>query len=446
MKGGTFTKGQEKIRPGIYFNFTEKANDRVSVGDRGRAAIPLVLSWGESRKIIEIKRESDAKDKLGMDLSESSMLLLREMRKRANVVLVYRVNEGKKATADIVDAEDNKVTAIAKYGGSKGNDIKIQVSNNVVDDDKYDVTTFFGEEEVDEQTVKKSDELEDNECVDFSGSGDLKETASVTLDGGKDEDADTGAYTDFFEELETESFDTVALPIDDEELKVTFASFIKRMREDQGVKVQGVLADYDANYEGVVNVTNGVELENGKTLSAPEATAWVAGAMAGASLTQSLTFMDYEGAVDVEPRYDHDETVSRLKKGEFLFSFDGRDKTVTVEKDQNSLESNAKFSLNKVIRTIDAFHNDVFESFKEIIKNRKRTGEDIPVSPDGESIIQTAVSKYLSALEDDGVILDFDAKDDIEIDTTDAGDGFIINVGLQPVGSAEKFYFAVEVK
>lgn len=442
MKGGTFTSGQEKVRPGIYFNFTEKANDRVSVGERGRAAIPLVLSWGESNKIIEIKRESDAKDKLGMDLSESSMLLLREMRKRANEVLVYRVNEGKKATGEITEG----VEAEAKYGGEKGNDIKIQVSSNVVDEDKYDVTTFFGEKEVDEQTVKKADELENNECVVFSGSGDLKEVASVTLEGGKDDEPEQGSYTDFLEALETESFDIVALPVDEEELKVTFTSFIKRLREDQGIKVQGVLADHDANYEGIVNVTNGVELENGKKLTAAEATAWVAGAMAGASLKQSLTFMEYEGAVDVTPRYDHDETVSRLKKGEFLFSFDGRDNTVTVEKDQNSLASDAKFSLNKVIRTIDAFHNDVFQSFKDIIKNRKRTGEDIPVSPDGVSIVQTAVSKYLSALEDDGVVMDFDAKEDIEIEITSAGDGFIINVGIQPVGSAEKFYFAVEVK
>ncbi|MEN1969023.1 phage tail sheath family protein [Lentibacillus sp. N15] len=442
MKGGTFTPGQEKVRPGIYFNFTERANDRVTVGERGRAAIPLILSWGEPKKIIEIKRESDASDKLGLDLAEPSLLLLREVRKRANEVLVYRVNEGEKAKADLTEG----VKVEAKYGGSKGNDIKIRVANNVIDDEAMDVTTFFGAREIETQTVKNADELKGNECVAFSGSGVLEEKASVSLSGGSDKEPITGAYTDFLSALETESFDVVALPVDEEELKVTFTSFIKRLREDQGIKVQGVVADYDANYEGVVNVTNGVVLENDKTLSPAETTAWVAGAIAGASLKQSLTFMEYEGAVDVEPRYDHDETVKRLKKGEFLFTFDGRDKTVTVEKDQNSLESDAKFSLNKVIRIIDAFHNDVFRSFKDIIKNRKRTGEDIPVSPDGVSIVQTAVALYLNLLQDDGVVMDFDPKEDIEIEITAAGDGFIVNVGIQPVGSAEKFYFAVEVR
>lgn len=446
MKGGTFTPGQEKVRPGIYFNFTERANDRITVGERGRAAIPLVLSWGEPKKIIEIKRESDASDKLGLDLAEPSLLLLREVRKRASEVLVYRVNEGEKATAELVGALENKVTVTAKYGGSKGNDIKIRVANNVLDDGAMDVTTFFGAREVETQTVKSADELTSNECVTFSGTGQLEEKASVSLSGGSDKEPITGAYTDFLSALETESFDVVALPVDEEELKVTFTSFIKRLREDQGIKVQGVLSNYDANYEGIVNVTNGVVLDDDKTLSPAETTAWVAGAIAGATLKQSLTFMEYEGAVDVEPRYDHDETVKRLKKGEFLFTFDGRDKTVTVEKDQNSLESDAKFSLNKVIRIIDAFHNDVFRSFKDIIKNRKRTGEDIPVSPDGVSIVQTAVALYLNLLQDDGVVMDFDPKDDIEIEITAAGDGFIVNVGIQPVGSAEKFYFAVEVR
>ena len=36
-------------------------------------------------------------------------------------------------------------------------------------------------------------------------------------------------------------------------------------------------------------------------------------------------------------RLDHDTIVERLGKGEFLFTFDARDKSVSVEKDINSL-------------------------------------------------------------------------------------------------------------
>lgn len=442
MKGGTFTPGQEKVRPGIYFNFTERANDRISTGDRGRAAIPLALPWGEPKKILEIKRESDVADKLGLDISDPSLFLLREIRKHANEVLVYRVNEGEKAQAELSE----ELTVTARYGGAKGNDITIQIATNVIDETAKDVTTFFDNTEVDTQTVKSSRNLNDNSYVTFRGSGELTETAATSLTGGSNDTPITGAYTEFFTALETESFDVVALPVAEEELKVTFASFVKRLRENQGIKVQGVISGHAANYEGIINVTNGVVLESGRTLSPTEAVAWVAGATAGASLKQSLTFSEYEGAIDVEPRYDHDETVERLNRGEFLFTFDGRDKTVSVEKDQNSLASNAKFSQNKVIRIIDAFHNDIFRSFKDIIRNRKRTGEDIPVSPDGIAIVQTAVALYLNVLQDDGVVMNFDPQEDIQIEITAAGDGFVVNVGIQPVGSAEKFYFAVEVR
>lgn len=441
MKSGTFTPGQEKERAGIYFNFTEKANDRISTGERGRVAIPLVLPWGEPKKIVSIRGESDAFDKLGIDITDPSLLLVREAKKKASEVLVYRVNEGEEATGEVGE----NLTVTAKFGGEKGNEITIRVGTNVLNEDAKDVTTFFGNVEVDKQAVEVIEDLEDNSYVKFSGTGELTDTASAKLSGGSNGANLVGAYTDFFAALEVESFDVVAFPVGEEALKVTFASFIRRLREDQGVKVQGVASGLAANYEGIINVTNGPVLESGRVLTPQEAVAWVAGASAGATLQQSLTFMTYEGAVDVEPRFDHDESVERLRKGEFFLSFDGRDKTVTVEKDRNSLASNARFSQNKVIRIIDAFQNDIFQSFKDIIRNRKSTGEDIPVNEDGRSIVQTAVALYAKALEEDNVIMNFDPQTDIQISFTAAGDGFSILVWIQPVGSAEKFYFNTEV-
>ncbi|BCE06142.1 hypothetical protein RSC2_04166 [Bacillus paralicheniformis] len=46
MNGGTFTPGKEKDRAGIYFNFKTTAEERVSVGERGTVALPVVMSWG----------------------------------------------------------------------------------------------------------------------------------------------------------------------------------------------------------------------------------------------------------------------------------------------------------------------------------------------------------------------------------------------------------------
>lgn len=442
MIGGTFTPGVEKVRPGIYFNFELRATERITSGERGRAALPVALSWGEPKKIIEISSEKDALDKLGVDLTDPSMKLVREAKKNASTVLVYRVNEGEKATATI----GTGVTATAKYGGSKGNDVTIRVSPNVTEPDKKDVVTYVANKEVDRQTVATAEELTSNNFVVFSGAGELNDTAGTKLTGGTDGEVKNEDYIDFLSAAEAEYFDTIGLPVDIEELKVTFASFVRRLREDQGYKVQGVLPNYEANYEGIINVTNGVVLSDGTSISTAEAVAWVAGASAGATLNQSLTFKEYESAVDVYPKYDHDEIVNRLKNGEFLFSYDSRDKTVSVESDINSLIGTTKLSRNKIVRIMDAIQNDITRSLKDIIKSRKNSGQDIPGNADGIQIVQTAIAIYMNKLQENGVIKNFDQSTDISITLTEAGNGFNVKMGAQPVDSAEKFYFTVEIR
>lgn len=162
----------------------------------------------------------------------------------------------------------------------------------------------------------------------------------MALSGGKNGVASVADYTAFLEAAETEYFDVIALPVDNsEQLKATFASFIERLRDKQGRKVQGVVANYAADQEGIINVTSGVVLEDGTELTPAQTTAWVAGASAGANFNQSLTFVEYEGAVDTLERLDNDQVEYRLSQGEFLFTFDARDRTVSVEKDINSLTS-----------------------------------------------------------------------------------------------------------
>jgi Phage tail sheath protein subtilisin-like domain/Phage tail sheath C-terminal domain/Phage tail sheath protein beta-sandwich domain len=448
MNGGTWTPGIEKERAGIYFRFTSAAQRRLSVGQRGKVAIPLILSWGEPKKFIEIQDDNDVTNKIGLDINDPSLLLLNEARKKSKSVLLYRVNEGVKATATISPG----VTAEAIYGGAKGNEILIRISTNVLDNTKKDVTTFVSNKEVDKQTVANASELKANSWVKFIGSGTLTDTAGITLSGGANGTPTNADYTDFLAAAETEYFDTIALPVDsDEQLKTTFVSFVKRVRDSQGVKIVGVLPNYAADYEGIINVTNGVVLSDGTILSPDKAVAWVAGASAGATINQSLTFVEYEGAIDVVPRYDNDEIIERLKNGEFLFTYDARDKTVSVEKDINSFVSfstvkNKKFSKNKIIRILDAINNDITREIKQEIKIRKERGQDIPVNDDGIQIVNTLVTIYMNELQSGGAIKNFDPQNDIQISINEDGDGFFINIGVQPVDSAEKFYFGVEVR
>ncbi|XRL85292.1 phage tail sheath family protein [Bacillus subtilis] len=466
MNGGTFTVGKEKERAGIYFNFKTTAEDRVSVGERGTVALPIASSWGEVKKFISISSIEDLNKKVGLNTDDPSLLLLREAMKKASTVLLYRLTEGLRAQADISEG----VKATALYGGTKGNDIIIRITENVIDSSKVDVTTYLDQSEVDKQTVSKAEELKANKLVEFTGkgdltvsipltgtapedvSGDLPASSGVRLSGGTDKTPTNADYTAFLEAAETEYFDTIALPVEDnEQLKATFVAFIKRLRDNQGLKVQGVLSNYKGDHEGIINVTGGVLLEDGTEITPEKATAWVAGASAGATFNQSLTFVEYAGAVDVLTRLDNDQVIQRLANGEFLFTYDSRDKSVSVEKDINSLtsltaEKNKMFQKNKIVRVLDAINNDLTSQLKALIKSRKASGSDVPATNDGLQFVKTLITQYLSVLQDNGGITNFDSENDITIALNSDRDGFLIDLAVQPVDAAEKFYFNVEVK
>ncbi|PRS65288.1 phage tail sheath family protein [Bacillus pumilus] len=448
MNGGTFTPGTEKKRPGIYFNFKTTAQQRITLGNRGTVALPITMSWGEPKTFISISGMEDLNKKVGLNIDDKSLLLFREAKKKAQTVLLYRLNEGEPAKAQISE----NFNVLANYGGQKGNEVTIQVTENVLDSSKRDVVTYVGTDIVDKQIVTDVKELKQNKYVSFSGEGEVTITAGVTLSGGKNGVPSVADYTAFLEAAETEYFDVIALPNNtSEQLKATFVAFIKRLRDDQGRKVQGVLANYSADHEGIINVTSGVVLEDGTEITPAKATAWVAGASAGANFNQSLTFVEYEGAVDTLERLDNDQVEYRLSQGEFLFTFDARDRTVSVEKDINSLtsyttEKNKTFGKNKIIRVLDAINNDLTRELKDLIKLRKANGNDIPASDDGLQLVKTLITQYLTQLQDGSGITGFDSETDITIALNEDRDGFLIDLAVQPVDAAEKFYFNVEVK
>ncbi|WP_458419788.1 phage tail sheath family protein [Bacillus pumilus] len=448
MNGGTFTPGTEKKRPGIYFNFKTTAKQRITLGNRGTVALPITMSWGEPKTFISISGIEDLNKKVGLNIDDKSLLLFREAKKKAQTVLLYRLNEGEPAKAQISE----NFNVLANYGGQKGNEVTIQVTENVLDSSKRDVVTYVGTDIVDKQVVTDVKELKQNKYVSFSGEGEVTITAGVTLSGGKNGVPSVTDYTAFLEAAETEYFDVIALPNNtSEQLKATFVAFVKRLRDDQGRKVQGVLPNYVADHEGIINVTSGVLLEDGTKITPARATAWVAGASAGANFNQSLTFVEYEGAVDTLERLDNDQVEYRLSQGEFLFTFDARDRTVSVEKDINSLtsyttEKNKTFGKNKIIRVLDAINNDLTRELKNLIKLRKANGNDIPASDDGLQLVKTLITQYLTQLQDGSGITGFDSETDIMIALNEDRDGFLIDLAVQPVDAAEKFYFNVEVK
>ena len=256
MAGGVFT-AQNKLRAGAYIRFRSAGKASAQVGERGTAAIPLFLSFGESGKFIPIDGETDVEKRLGFPADHKALKLLRECGKRAKKVLVWRLSEGEKASAT-----GGNLTVKAKYGGERGNALVVRVT---AEEDGFSVETLLDGKVMDQQEGKTVADLSGNDWVDFSGSGALSAQAGLALTGGSDGEETAESYDKFFKALETADFETFALPTEDKSVIRKAVSFVKRMREEEGKKIQGVVASYpQADCEGILSVKNGVKLEDGR--------------------------------------------------------------------------------------------------------------------------------------------------------------------------------------
>lgn len=434
--GGTFPAYNE-VLPGAYIN-TVATGGGVTTGTRGIATLPLVLKWGEEGKIISMDAGDFAKNALtvfGYDATSSELLLIREAFKRAKTLLAYRVNTGgTKATKTV-----GGITATAKYPGTRGNDIKVAVLTNP--DGGFDVVTYLDGVEMDNQTVTAISGLAANDYVVFSGTGDISAAAATALTGGADGTASGTTYSAYLTAVEVENFNVIGYPGDDTATKALFVSFVKRLREDEGKKIVCVLENQAADYEGVINVKNGVILEDGTTLTAAQAVAWVTGASAAAEMNQSLTNTAYDGAVDAATKYTKSQYEAAVKNGEFVFY--GENQKARVLTDINSLTTftsakTSDFTSNRLIRVLDSWANDVARifgaSYIGLITNNDT----------GRQLFKADLVSLALQYQQIEAISNFDSAD-ITIEQGNGKRDVVVNCQLQPNDSMEKLYMTVQV-
>jgi hypothetical protein len=439
MAGGTWTR-QNKVRPGAYINFKSKSRTPVTIGERGIVTMPLILPFGPEKQILEIDASTNLFDLMGFYSTDSEVFLIGEALKRAKTLLLYRLNDGQKAAAVI-----GELTVEAKYGGTKGNGIKIVIQNNIDDETAFDVITLMGSSEIDKQTgVKTIADLVSNPLVVFKGEGTstLTTTAGIPLENGTDAAVTNQNYIEYLAAVELYEFNTMGMPTKDGSIKSVAASFIKRLREQEGRKVQVVLEKYpEADYEGVISVKNGVKLSDGTIISSDKAVAFVAGATAGANINESNTYSHYDGAVDVDIRYTDGEIKAALLNGEIVFTIINQ--KVVIEQDINTLKTFTKdkgkvFRKNRPIRTLDGINNDA-----KLLWATTYTGKE-DNNADGRDLYRKDIIKLLEAYQKNNALQNV-IPEDVEIAAGDDGDAVTAVIAAQPVDSMEKLYMTVEV-
>lgn len=438
--GGTFDPLVGKTRPGTYMNFESTRNDIANNNPRGITVVPLVgHKYGPSKVFLNLYSSApDAEfDKLGMSVYDDNdtMLLIREAFKKARQVIVYIIGPDEKAKATV-----ESLTATAKYGGTLGNNMKLVIEANPLQG--FDVSIYWdGNCVFKQEGAVNVEDLMENDYVDFSGTGELTANAGVTFTGGTDVEASNKDITEFLDSLEKTPLNTACLPFADNTIHTAIKTKIVYLREEVGKKVQFVVPDFAGDYEGIINVTNSVVIDN-KELTTAQACAYIAGLSAASDAITSNTGVLYDGATDIVGEKTHEEAEISLKKGEFFFSRNEAGEIV-IESDINSLvtfrnKKDKTYSKNRVIRVFDSFAETVILTFPPNRFDNDEDGWDI-MEGLGKGILQ----RYL----DLGAITNVDFDNDFKVDRSlSKDDETYFVIGLQAVDSAEKIFITVKTR
>lgn len=445
MAGGLWTS-QNKVLPGVYINVKSQPSVNVSIGTRGVVAICEPLSWGETGKVMTITPGEDLRPYIGYDITASQALFLREMFKGSDStsapikVLLYRPagSSGAAATATI-----GNLVATAQYVGVRGNDITVALIADPDNVGYYNVQTVIDGSVVDDQYVNAIASLIDNAWVEWSGSGSLAADSGTALTGGVDPTVSASDYADFLTAIEPYTFDIITYDGSTATVISAIAAFVARMNESAGRKCQAVMAGSDAlvNSKYVIAVANGVKLSDGTSLTAGQATYWVAGVEAGALYYESLTYAQYPGAIEANPKMSDAALETAIAGGSLCFTdtFD-RVKICTDinTKTSVSVDEGAEFKKNRVMRVVNQLCNDVYEYFSEAFIGK------VDNNASGRALLRAWLIGYLNEMQANNGIQNFVAED-VSVEAGTAIDAVVINVAIQPVDAIEKIYMTVTV-
>lgn len=423
---------QNKVLPGAYINFISVASADAKLSERGYATMPLELDWGPDGEFFAVTADdfkTRAFNIFGYDYMHDKLKGLRDLFMYAQTLYAYRLNSGDKATCTYADA---------KYSGTRGNDLKVVITKNVDDQSKFDVVDYLGTMKINSQTVATAAELKDDDFIIWKKDATLAVTASTSLSGGTNGTTNAQAYQTYLDLAENYSFNTMGIVTTDEEIKKLCFNYVKRMRDDVGVKFQLVLFESPSDYEGVIDIKNSTT-DSGW----PEASAvyWLTGAEAGCAVNASLTNKRYDGEFTIGCDYTQTQLANAIKAGELTFHRVGTE--IRVLEDINSFisftdDKNELFSDNQTIRVIDQIAND-----DAVLFNTKYLGK-VPNDEGGRISLWNDFVKARKALLKIRAIENF-SDSDIVVSQGDTKKSVYVTQQITVVNAMTHLYMTVKV-
>lgn len=456
MAGGTWTD-QNKVLPGVYINYASSPTTLSSMGERGVVCVPRQLGWGVKEEFITIEDPAECFDKLGYDQLTDEMIWLRQIllgtnrTSGASKILIWNLGTTSGVKASGTGAG---LTATAKYEGVRGNSITVVITadpDNTSSRTIFYVQTLVDGIVVDNQTLKADASsvtyagLKNNNWVTFTPASESQtvSAASITLSSGANGSLASDAFSNFLTAAELKTWNVLAYGGSDTTTKGAIASFVKRLSNDEGKKVQACLSDYaSADFETTISLnTQKFTLNTGHEMTNDEMVCWYAGASAGANVFESLTYTAHPEAVSVSPVLTQTQQAQAITDGHV--SFVDEFGSIKVLQDINTFRSfsakkNKAFSKNRVIRTVFGLCNDVYKTFSTSYIGNTDNNDF------GRDLLKAEIVNLMSRYQGNGALQNVSADDVVVVKGEDS-DAVLIELNCQPVDSIEKIYINITI-
>lgn len=425
LGGGTWLV-QNKIIGGSYINFVSKPVATATILDRGIIAFAFDMPWGKDNEIFEVIETDVIRNSLeifGFDYSDDNMKGIIDIFKNATKLYCYRLNTG--------GTKASGAYATAKYTGTRGNDIKVVIADDIDVEDNKIVTLYVGNTEVFSQSVASANDLADNAFVEWKKSATLEVTAGVNLTGGTDGTVEASNHQTFLDKLESyPDVNAIGYAGTDNNIKALYSAFVKNMRDKVGIKLQAVVHNYNADHEGVVNVKNSADLVY-----------WATGVIGGTDVNKSATNKRYDGNFEMTADYTQSQLEKCIKNGEWTLHRVGDE--LRVLEDINSLvtesvDKNYIFKDNQTIRIIDAIATAVATVF-----NNKYLGK-VPNDVDGRDSLWADIVKIHNDLQNIRALENF-KPEDVIVEQGDTKKAVLVNESITVVNTMVRLYMTVVV-
>ena len=433
-----------KTLSGAYINVRSIAQlEREFQGREGVLALPFPLEFGDLVSTITLNDlVTDASlGKIGLSLRNSDKDIVKYMIqafKGAQELIIFNSNVGGNKASGVIGG----ITVTATKAGLGGNEIAISV---VAVGNKWEVKVFYEGNLVDTQIVAQEADLKDNQFVVFGAVTNFAAAAATKLTSGSNGSAD---LSDYITEVANKNPSLIFL----ESISSTELTEIERILEN-GNKIRVLVGDafggsglvateLDNEYISYIKPDGFVD---GKGANVDKDICYfVAGQSAGAGRSSSLTYSVIPfiaGSTEPAPSISDLEDLSKTGAMVIHQRFNG---DYVLERDRNTLktftaEKASVFSDNKVLRVLIDIHDEIRNNFEMNYLGKVQNHDNGRVQFKGD------VVKYVSALEAEGSVEDFDSTTDVVVSKGNDIWSMRCDLYIQVTGTLEKLYMEVFV-